>query len=754
LRIKSIFAGLCVLLLASYPLHARGAEITVWLMAGEYLSERTYSAEEFRDFETRYPHAGIDIGAGEERSRLVLMENSGILGDIEEFRRDFLRRKGLDTGYDELTIRVLFIGWHNYPLQRIIDDAVVEGVDVVQIGSTWTAALAKRGVIADISDVVRPLEAEFIPAALQGSRILGENGYYAIPWSLDIRTWFYNSELFDEAGISADSLKNLEDLEVACEKFRQNTRGRDVWFAGIPTSGDDYSTLHNAMTWIWGWGGRVIKNDGVPGIADRDAMEGMSRYVGLAVKGCTPLKGADGKPIRLVDIETGFLRGEYAMVFIGPWVLGAIASAERPERFVNAGSLSGPAVSSGNIFTGGSQLALIDSPRSPLEEEAAREFLKFLSARGNPGAGLSPKERNFVELLRDPQLSSYPLTLIRQEFRAYPSIPEWGEVEKIMVRRIASVFKRVGEGEDPGGVIKREFGAAKGEIEQTIGRERPPAWVIAAMVVLAGGVLYHARLLLRRRFPPLVPVDAVRKFHSIKDVLHRAKVCRDSIHDAEDIKRARDTLSEHLKNVLEEMEWLTKYGPDEMANLLNRSRNKITEYKDNAEDDTLQPKEYETKLVEQFEKEMRPIIDEMSDMLNNKYFVNHGRLNSIIMELRKNHDFKSDLSSFVRRSYTMVISPDDLKSCLSNLLHNAREAVRDKEAPEIKVTLSVSDMYIDISVEDNGRGVRGRGGRSGCRRRGHGISDIKKILGRWGGDLTSAGECDIGTVMTLRIRRF
>ncbi len=493
MRFMRIFAVLSVFLLLLSPSLALSAEITLWLMAGECLPERAYSEEDFTDFAARYPYAGIDIGQDKERSMLVLMENRAILQSIEEFRQGFLRKKGLDPGSGDLIIRVMFIGWHRNPLSRILDNAVKEGVDVVQIGSTWTAALAQRGVLKEITDVVKPVEGEYINSALQSSRILGEGSYYAIPWVLDIRTWFYNRELFEEAGIKAESLKTLDDLERACEKFKANVRERDVWFVGIPTSGDDYSTLHSAMTWIWGWGGNIVNGNGVPGIGDERAIEGMSRYVGLAVNGCAPLKGTDGKALRLVEIETDFLKGKYAMIFIGPWILDAVAGAERPDRFVNAGSMSGPAVSFGYIFTGGSQLALIKSPRSPLEEEASRELLKFLSIRGNPGAGFSPRIGRFEALLKDPKLRTYPLTLIRQEFRAYPGIPEWGEVEAIMVRRIANIFQRIGEGEGRRDAITGEFEAARQEIERSIGRDRLPEWGVVAIIGFIGAPFFFLR---------------------------------------------------------------------------------------------------------------------------------------------------------------------------------------------------------------------------------------------------------------------
>lgn len=751
MRFMRIFTVLFVFLLLLSPSLALSDEITLWLMAGECLPERAYSAEDFTAFAARYPYADIDIGQDKERSMLVLMENRGILQGIEEFRQGFLREKGLDPVGGDLVIRVLFIGWHEDPFSRIINNAVKEGVDVVQIGSTWTAALAQRGVLRKITDVVKPIEREYINSALQGSRILGEDGYYAIPWVLDIRTWFYNRDLFEEAGIKAESLKTLDDMERACEKFKANVREKGVWFVGIPTSGDDYSTLHSAMTWIWGWGGNIVNGKGLPGIGDERAIEGMSRYVGLAVKGCAPMKGGDGKALRLVDIETDFLKGKYAMIFIGPWILDAVAGAERPDRFVNAGSMSGPAVSSGNIFTGGSQLALINSPRSPMEEEASKELMKFLSFRGNHGAGLSPRIDNFEALLKDPKLCTYPLTLIRQEFRSYPSIPEWGEVEGIMVGHVANVFKRVGEGEGRRDVITSEFGTARQEIARSMGSERLPQWGVIAIVVVIGGTLFFLVWRFLKRSPSRMEVvDAVRKFHRIKDVLHRAKVWKGCMKDDEEVSRFRGLLSGHLETALEESRRLKTSGPDEMTRILESGKAVITGYQEKVGRESPTREEYEAILIDYFENKIRPLIDEMSRVLKEEYYVDCERLEAIIRELRRSHDFEHDFPEGMKKSDTMVVSPEDMRSCLGNLLQNAQDVVRETDDPQIRVSISLSEEFICISVKDNGRGFR-----SGGRGRGHGLGDVERSLGRWGGELGIAeGNDGKGTVMTLKIRKF
>ena len=305
-------------------------------MAGEVTKNDIPAVEEIRAFKDRYPGASINIDRNEEYSEKVLLANVEVLDKIENFRESF--KKDINTNPDGLTIdvKVKFIGWHNDPLEKIINDAQKEGVDVIQVGSTWIAFLAHNGFINNISDIVKPMEHEYINPVVQSGRF-GKD-YFAIPWSIDIRTWFYNKELLDRAGIDANKIKNLTSFKNACLKFKKKNSG--TWFLGVPTSADDYSTLHIAMTWIWGWGGTIVGGDKTVGLMDDKVVASMEEYVQLFLSGCAPLPGRDGKSLRLTDIETHFLLGEYAFISIGPWFV-EILSKEQSKIFINYGSIPG-----------------------------------------------------------------------------------------------------------------------------------------------------------------------------------------------------------------------------------------------------------------------------------------------------------------------------------------------------------------------------------------------------------------------------
>ncbi len=249
-------------------------------------------------------------------------------------------------------------------------------------------------------------------------------------------------------------------------------------------------------------------------------------------------------------------------------------------------------------------------------------------------------------------------------------------------------------------------------------------------------------------------VDAVRKFHRIKDVLHRAKVWKGCIKDDDDVARFRGLISGHLETALEESRRLMTarygYGPDEMMRMLESGKAVITGYQEKVGKEYPLPEEYEAVLIDYFENRIRPLIDGMSRVLKDKYYVDCERLEAIIRDLRRSHDFEHDSPAGMKKSDTMVVSPDDLRSCLGNLLQNAQNAISEMDDPQIRVSISVSEEFICISVRDNGSGFR-----LGGRGRGHGLSDVERNLGRWGGELGIAeGDGGRGTVMTLKFRKF
>lgn len=442
-----LFSFLILFLLSVFSV-SLSAEISIWFIASEYIKGPYPSDQQIEGFKMRYPYADIDIGKDTNISWAVLLQNERVLQLIELFKQN-LKNDNEKTELDELTIRVKFISWHANPLERIERCAISEGIDIVQIGSTWTAYLADKGILSDISSLAKSIEDKYTPCLLKSCKIENKYCYYAIPWSLDIRTWFYNRKLFEKADLDPDkALGSLAGLGELCRILKERFIDKPgFWPICVPTDRKDYSTLHNALPWIWGYGGKLIDIQNQKGnLLDDRVIKGMTEYVNLAAKGYAPLPCRDGY-LTLLDAQNNFLEGNVALIFIGPWIKEAILTNRHPEQFENKGSIKAPYGECPTSLIGGSNLAIIESPRNSFEEMISQKLIRFLSLNGGLGIGLPPCKESLKRLITseaEPYLKPFATILLYQEANTYPSLPEWGHIEQIMVNYIARIWEIVG----------------------------------------------------------------------------------------------------------------------------------------------------------------------------------------------------------------------------------------------------------------------------------------------------------------------
>lgn len=724
-------------------------EVNVWIMAGEALKNENPTPQELKRFKQRYPNASIHIsGLSQAESQKVLLANESILKEISRFS-DALNRENKNNAA-AIEVNVKFFSWHDGPLENIVDNAQQQGADIVQVGSTWIAFLADRKIIKNISRTVKPVEHEYINPVVQSGRYGLNKDYYAIPWSIDIRTWFYNKALLQGNNIDADQISNLSSFNTLCQQYKD----KNSWLLGLPTSADDYSTLHIAMSWIWGWGGSIVSEDKRIDLLDDRVVEGMFNYLKLFTNHCAPLPGRDGKSLRLTDVEAQFLQGKFAFVAIGPWILDALPQAQS-ELIVNHGSIAGRDGASPNVFTGGSFLALVDSERTVIEEKAARHLLRFLSKDADQSVGLPPQKNKLEKMLGDSKTSKYPLILLRREARLFPVIPEWGKIESIVLAKIAKIIDTVGDNHQVNDtelreIIVAEFSQGKKEIEKIVGQQQSATLYVPVFVAIL--VLLLVLLIRSRQTRHTGKEDLIKRFRRIKEILHTAKLWRGRI-DNNNVEQVRQRLLGKMDSISREIVYFKKYRSPQVKELYTYIRDheqKILDYKNEIARNNDGIEEYENRIIMRFEKHMRPIINEMSNIIEN-YCVKTAKLTEIMNELKKVFEFEYSINS---KTGSLLIRPEDLRICLENLLENAQMVSQHQNPPRTIINVSSDDNLVTIAVSDNGEDFPDEDVKQ-LMLKGQGLRDILNIIEGWDGSLLIGhkGEGDLKRPVLLIVKR-
>jgi multiple sugar transport system substrate-binding protein len=433
MRLQSVL--LLWLLIAIVPVHARassGTPLRIWVMHNE-LGSHTEPAtpERIQAFvESWREESGIEIENSLQNllapSELdhpfadYIIGNPSILTALADFRRSHP-----EVG----PIAIEFLRW-NDAFNRLTDALAARDIsripDVVQIGSTWLASFADRGLFADISGRFDP--SAFFPPSVASSRIAGDDRFFAIPWFIDTRLLFFN-----RAAASEEAFRDWRSFSDACAAFKQATGRAFIAFNNAVT----WNLLHDLAPWIWAAGGDILEPAAGSVTAYRISLDTPASEEGLSyLKSLSAARCADFPEFNREAMEKRFLNGDYAAIITGPWLVKKLGPNWQ-ERYGITMPPAGPA--GATTFVGGSHLAISARSRERGTFEEAVALVNYLASPAPQmafatGTSLIPAQR---EALRE-FIDTTGITALRDALelgRSYPSIPEWGTiVENDLIR--------------------------------------------------------------------------------------------------------------------------------------------------------------------------------------------------------------------------------------------------------------------------------------------------------------------------------
>lgn len=385
--------------------------------------------------------------------------------------------KPFTDAHQNIDVKVTVLDWGSAWTKITTAATSGEAPDIVQLGTTWVAAIASMGALEDLTSKVSEVggAAAFLPASWATSGIKNSGITSAIPWFADTRGIFYRKDVFEKAGIDPKQGLATWDLMMETAKKINNIEinGKKVAALGVPGK-NDWNVLHNVAPWIWEAGGDLLTPDDKQAAFNNDAaLKGLDFYTSFAVQGLVPKAALEKNS---ADIESNFANGEYAMIIDGPWVIknfetpadkGGMGNSPVAKNYGVVPLPQGPA---GRFsFFGGSDLAIFKSSKHKAE---AFELIKYLASKDGQIAysKVSGQLPALKEAFDDSYITSDPNRAVFKEIaqygRSYPAIPAWGPIENIMVKHIGTVWDDVAgvNGKFDPKMVKDEMNKAAEEV--------------------------------------------------------------------------------------------------------------------------------------------------------------------------------------------------------------------------------------------------------------------------------------------------
>ena len=389
---------------------------------------------------------------------LWIMPNSlEPVNDIEKVLEGFYKK------HKNIKVKITSLDW-GAAWVRITTAAVSgDAPDIVQLGTTWVAAISSMGALHDLSSQIDEIggASAFLPSSWRTASIEGSNKITAIPWFVDARAMYYRTDVFTKKDLA--TWESFDKALATIQKANLIIDGKKIAPLGFPGK-NDWNVVHNLAPWIWNAGGNFLSNDfKSSNLGTHDVAQGLHYYISLVTKGYVPRTCLEKNTSQ---IENDFNNGSYAVMFDGSNELrGLITSPEQggasdtyvAKRFDIAPYPEGPKGKA--TFIGGSNLAIFKGSKHKNE---AWEVLKYLASKEaqvdySKRSGFLPAT---VEAFEDPYYTEDSRRAVFKETvkdgLTYPSVPAWGLVEPILARRFGIMWDYVLESKTSFGIAEIE----------------------------------------------------------------------------------------------------------------------------------------------------------------------------------------------------------------------------------------------------------------------------------------------------------
>lgn len=237
-----------------------------------------------------------------------------------------------------------------------------EGPDLARLDIIWSPEFAELGVLEALDEIMPDFEKladQVFPGPLSTNFLDGH--YYGLPLDTNTRIFWWNSALYEAAGIAGPPT-TIDELQAQCEPIK--ALGDDKY---VFSDGGTYGWA--VLPWVWSFGGSITDPEitTASGYVNSEATVAAYEFLAEMVNsGCfSPsfLGGGLG--------TEGFFTDVFASVLEGPWWF-PLAEAQYPDFEIHTALL--PAGPGGSIsVVGGENIALFKGA----ETEAALEFLRF-----------------------------------------------------------------------------------------------------------------------------------------------------------------------------------------------------------------------------------------------------------------------------------------------------------------------------------------------------------------------------------------
>lgn len=298
--------------------------------------------------------------------------------------------------------------------------------DVAEVGTTWTAEFADAGALVDLTDLVAAdgLENDLVDGLVEAGTLDGS--LYGMPWYAGVRSFIYNTEVFEKAGIEPPTTwQELQDAVAAIKESQPDV-------IPFPIPGASEFSLY---PWVWGNGGEIAVKEGdawTSTLNSPEAVEGIKFFTDLALERDSSTPAA--ATWKETDVLAAFEQGTVGMAIQGSWTPARIVQ-DAPDMESKLGAFVIPAKDGGVApsFLGGSHLGIFEGTEN---EQLSWEFVKLMTTgefaqKWGESSNFFPGQKSLLEAQQAEadDLTSVFIQQMVDGGASTPVTPLWGSIQ-------------------------------------------------------------------------------------------------------------------------------------------------------------------------------------------------------------------------------------------------------------------------------------------------------------------------------------
>jgi len=214
-------------------------------------------------------------GGGDGDQQTIQFLTMGVGDNIEQFFEE--NNATFEEEYG-VNLQLTSVTWGN--AQQTVNNRVDGGrsPDVARWPARWIPQLVGKDALVPITDMMEgDFGDKFYDGMAEGCTYQGE--YYAAPWAASNKCFYYNKDVFEQAGLDPENpqLNTWEEMLSAAQTIKQETNTPALGFAGADAieTGSQYYHYH------WSHGADLVDDEGQPVVNSDAGVEALNFYSDL-----------------------------------------------------------------------------------------------------------------------------------------------------------------------------------------------------------------------------------------------------------------------------------------------------------------------------------------------------------------------------------------------------------------------------------------------------------------------------------------